>query len=296
MAFLKELHQNNNFILLKKYEGEDIKADDDVQLEELDKNSNKIRICVIDLETTGLSHDDDEIIEIAMKLIEVDKETGNYVTAVKKYESYNQPRKRITEEITALTGITNEDVKGKEIDWKLVERLFSYSQLVVAHNAWFDRNMLENYIRPRNIWACSSNDIDWRKRGFAKSSLELLSIWHGFYYDAHRAMNDVNATIHLMTHSHYDIKPIAELIENAKKPHYNIVNKFSYNEDYVRLLKKRSRAYRFNRDNKAWTILLDDEKKLEEEKEWLADNIYNGIFNGSIKFIDLYDKYKRMDK
>ena len=35
MAFLKELHKNNNFILLKKYEGEDIKADNDVQLEEL---------------------------------------------------------------------------------------------------------------------------------------------------------------------------------------------------------------------------------------------------------------------
>ena len=110
-----------------------------MQLDDLGKDSDKIRICVIDLETTGLSHDDDEIIEIAMKLIEVDKESGNYVTAVKKYESYNQPKKRITEEITALTGITNEDVKGKEIDWKLVERLFSYSQLVVAHNAWFDR-------------------------------------------------------------------------------------------------------------------------------------------------------------
>jgi len=47
---------------LKKYEGEDIQADNDIQLEELDKNSNKIRICVIDLETTGLSHDDDEVI------------------------------------------------------------------------------------------------------------------------------------------------------------------------------------------------------------------------------------------
>ena len=103
MAFLKELHKNNNFILFKKYEGEDIKADNDVQLEELNKDSDKIRICVIDLETTGLSHDDDEIIEIAMKLIEVDKSSGNYVTAVKKYESYNQPKKRITEEITALT-------------------------------------------------------------------------------------------------------------------------------------------------------------------------------------------------
>jgi len=296
MAFLKDLYKNNNFILLKKYDGGDIQSDNETQLEELGKDSSKIRICVIDLETTGLSHDDDEVIEIAVKLIEVDKNSGNYVTAVRQYESYNEPKKHITQEITDLTGISNEMVKGKEIDWKLVEKLFSYSQLVVAHNAWFDRNMLEKYIRPRNIWACSSNDIDWKKRGFSKSSLEILSIWHGFYYDAHRAMNDVNATIKLMTHAHYDIKPIVELIENAKKPHYNIVNKFSYNEEYVKKLKKRNRAYRFNRDNRSWSILLNDDKKLEEEKEWLADSIYNGIFNGIIKFIDLYDKYKRMDK
>ena len=165
MTFLKELHKNNNFILLKKYEGEDIKADNDTQLEPLDKDSDQIRICVIDLETTGLSHEDDEVIELAIKLIEVDKTTGNYVTAVKQYESYNQPKQRISEEITALTGITNEIVKGKEIDWALTEKLFSYSQLVVAHNAWFDRNMLEKYIRPRNIWGCSSNDITWKERG-----------------------------------------------------------------------------------------------------------------------------------
>ena len=296
MAFLKDLYKNNNFILLKKYEGSDIQSDNDAQLDELDKDSDRIRICVIDLETTGLSHDDDEVIEIAIKLIEVDKNSGNYVTAVRQYESYNEPKKHITQEITDLTGISNEMVKGKEIDWKLVEKLFSYSQLAVAHNAWFDRNMLEKYIRPRNIWACSSNDVNWKARGFAKSSLEILSIWHGFYYDAHRAMNDVNATIKLITHAHYDVKPVVELIENAKKPHYNIVNKFSYNEEYVKKLKKRNRAYRYNRDNRSWSILLNDDKKLEDEKEWLADNIYNGIFNGVIKFIDLYDKYKRMDK
>ena len=47
MTFLKELHKNNNFILLKKYEGEDITAENDVQLTDLDKDSDKIRICVI---------------------------------------------------------------------------------------------------------------------------------------------------------------------------------------------------------------------------------------------------------
>ena len=131
---LKALYFNtasNNFILLKRYDGEDIQADNDNQLEEFNKNSDKIRICVLDLETTGLSHDDDEVIEIAMKLIEVDKKTGNYTTAVKQYECYNQPKKLISEEITALTGITNEMVKGKKISTNNVKEFSRVVGLVV---------------------------------------------------------------------------------------------------------------------------------------------------------------------
>ena len=89
MSFINQINKKEDSILLEKYDGEDIQVDQNLNLETIDKDSNTIRVCFLDLETTGFDIDDNEIIEIAMKLIEVDKKTGNYVTAVKQYESYN---------------------------------------------------------------------------------------------------------------------------------------------------------------------------------------------------------------
>ena len=284
---------NDKEIKLYKYSGEDLEVKQAFELEPLNKDSNLIRICCLDLETTGLKHDEDEIIEIAMRLFEVDKIDATEVTAVKTYESYNQPKKAISEEITQLTGITEEMVKGKTVDWKEVTRLLSLSQIVVAHNANFDRAFLEQYIVTNNIWACSSNDVNWKKRGFFNQKLELLSIWHGFYYESHRAMNDVNATIHLLTHSSYsNNKPINELIENAKNVHYKIENSFPYSEFRVDTIKKRVPRYFFNRDNKTWSIFLSTKEALDTEVEWLKANIYEGFFKGRVINIGLFDKYK----
>ena len=42
-------------------------------------------------------------------------------SAVKKYESYNDPGIEINAEITALTGISNDMVEGKSINWDSVK-------------------------------------------------------------------------------------------------------------------------------------------------------------------------------
>ena len=65
------------------------------------------------------------------------------------------------------------------------------------------RKFIDKYITTKNIGACSQNDIIWKERGFFKQGLEMLCIWHGFYYAAHRAMNDVNAMIHLLSYPSY---------------------------------------------------------------------------------------------
>ena len=203
MSYIDSVINNDGTILLKKYQGEHLLVDESSELTKIDKESNVIRICFLDFETTGLDVEESEVIEVAMKLVEFNKEDGSIMSAVKEYESYNDPGYEIEEKITNLTGITNEMVKGHSINWDIVKDLLRFSQLVVAHNAWFDRNMLEKYIRPRKIWACSSNDVDWQSKGFSKSSLEMLCIWHGFYYYSHRAMNDVDALIHLLTYNIY---------------------------------------------------------------------------------------------
>ena len=293
MSYIESIINEDKSITLNKYEGENLIVQDSNELSTIDKNSELIRICFLDFETTGLDVEDNEVIELAMKLVEINKEKGTIINAVKVYESYNDPGFDIDEKITNLTGITNEMVKGKMLDWDKVKNLLLSSQLIVAHNATFDRKFLDKYITSNNVWACSQSDVDWTVKGFMRNNLEFLCACHGFYYGAHRAMNDVNAMINLLTHSSYEnnSKPIVELIQNAKKTHYKIVNVFPYNEGYIKLLKKRG-GYRFNGDNKSWNIVLNDKPLVDDEIEWLTANIYKGHFRGITEIITIKEKYK----
>ena len=221
----------------------------------------------------------------------IDKNNGELIGIIDCYQSFNDPEEIITPEITRITGITNEDVKGHCLDWELISQMIDKADIIVAHNASFDRAFMDRYLplSKDKIWACSINDINWTERGFNARGQEILCIWHGFYYQSHRAMFDVDALIHLVT---YDIegqnKASLELISNSSKPIYRIaaVNSPFETKDLLK-----ARKYRWNPEKRYWwkNILLED---LETEKEWMAQNIYNGNFIGKIDEIGLTDKYK----
>lgn len=102
----------------------------------------------LDLETTGVD-EQAEIIEIG--LVKVCQ--GNIV---EKYEKLIKPSKSIPEEITLLTGINNDMVLTKstwpEIQSEVLE--FIDDNLIVAHNASFDRGFLEKALgfELANFW------------------------------------------------------------------------------------------------------------------------------------------------
>lgn len=291
MSFIKEVLNSDNTIQIKKFNGEGLELGSDQHEINLDRNSDFIYICVIDLETTGLDRDEDEIIEIAMKLIQVSKTKIEQLKVVDAYESFQDPGIVITEESTRIHGITNDMVQGHQIDWMRVEAILNNSQLIVAHNARFDRSFIDKKLElsKDKIWACSVNDIDWEKRNFSSKKQEMLCIWHGFYYDSHRAMIDVDALIFLLTHPSYESHhPILELIHNAKKPMCLIEATYAKYE-FKNILKKR--RYRWNADNKVWyTFVKNDE--IDDERLWLTDNVYNKYFQGKIIEITPKNKYK----
>src|SRR5690554_1990693 len=88
---------------------------------------------VYDLETTGLSSIYNEIIEIAGVKIE----NG---LIVDEFNAYVRPEQEITEFITSLTSITNDDVRGADsIDIVMPKfKEFIGDSILVAHNATFD--------------------------------------------------------------------------------------------------------------------------------------------------------------
>ena len=252
-----------------------------------------VTIGFLDTETTGLDKQNDEIIELALKVVKFEEGTGKIVSIDHEYESFNEPRGHIDEGITLINGITDEMVKGKSIDWSTVDAIMQGVDIIVSHNASFDRAFMDRYstISQNTVWACTIDDIDWLGRGFTNTKQELLCHWHGFYFEAHRAMNDVNALIHLVTHQHYNgNRPVLELIENARKPLYVIhATNFPYHE--VKKDKIKANGYQWNGVNKVWFKRINF-VDLESEKDWLTSIIYDTHFLGEVEEINLVDKYK----
>ena len=286
MSFLKKTINQNNKIELYKFVGENF-----VNLSKEYQNESALKVCFLDLETTGSNKETSKIIEFAGKLTAIDKNNGELIGIIDSYQSFNDPEEPISQEITRITGITDEDVEGHSLNWGIISQIMHDADIIVAHNASFDRAFMDRYLplSKDKVWVCSLNDINWSKRGFNARGQEILCIWHGFYYESHRAMYDVDALIHLVT---YDIegqaKASLELLSNAAKPNY-IVAALNSPFETKDLLK--SRKYRWNPEKKYWwkQVLFEN---IELEKEWLAQNIYNGNFIGKIVEIGLTEKYK----
>jgi len=252
-----------------------------------------ITIGFLDTETTGIDRHHDKIIELAIKVVTFEKSSCEIVSIDQVYESFNDPDEDIGHDITLLTGINNDMVEGQSIDWKKVDEIFQFVEIIVAHNAGFDRAFMDRYSlqSPKKLWGCSVNDIDWLSRGFSSAKQELLCYWHGFYFNAHRAMSDVDSLIHLVTHNFYGKdRPLIELIEKSQSPSYIIfADNFKYDPIKKDILK--GNKYRWNNKQKIWykSVKLND---IDEEKDWLTATIYGSYFEGKVQEVNPIDKYK----
>ena len=285
MSFINSIKKDGGNIILYKC-GQPVP-------ELLVASGDSYKICFLDTETTGVDRSNDEIIELALKVVIIEGSTGKIVSVDTEYTSFNDPHIPLSDEIIKLTGITDDMVNGHSIDWSEADRIIENGDLIVAHNASFDRAFMDrkSAASRQSIWACTVQDIDWLQRDFTSSKQDLLCFWHGFYFDAHRAMNDVDALIHLVTHHHYtENRPVCELIGNSQKPSYVIkATNFAYDETKKDQVK--ANGYRWNNVQKIWSkrVTLD---VLEDEKEWLTGIIYDGYFDGLVEEINLADKYK----
>lgn len=256
-------------------------------------NKELLRMGVIlDIETTGLNQNDDSIIEIAIRQFVFNKENGDILGKGKSYSSFEDPQRPISEEITRLTGITDEMVHNQTIDWDKVNSLLSESALIVAHNARFDRPFVDrkSKLSSEKVWACSMKQIDWAAKGFFSPKLELLNIYHGFFTDSHRALNDVDALLYLMSLTDTaNQKPyLFELTSNARRIMSQVIATGAPFESKEHL---KGRGYSWDTSNRVWSkvIFKDD---LTKEVSWLEDAVYFGPFRGITRDIALNDGFK----
>lgn len=233
----------------------------------------------VDVETTGLDYRRDHIIQFSCVPFQYSPTTGQIYEVGTPLTYFEDPQVEITPEITALTGITLEQVKGWQIDDETVNALVNSATLVIAHNARFDRCFLERRlpIFASKAWACSLSDVPWPV-GVGSTKLEFLLYKHcGMFFNAHTAEGDCLALIHLLaTPLATGERPMALLLESAQKTTSRI---WAIGAPFDRKDLLKARHYFWNSgDNgqpKAWYRDLP-EPESAAELDWLRDHIYNG--------------------
>ena len=99
----------------------------------------------LDVEATGLSLENDDVIQLAMLPFDYDPSDGR-ITDVHKdssFEGFREPALPISEEASIITGITDQMVSGQSIDEAMVRVLVEQSDLIFAHNGFFDQVMVK---------------------------------------------------------------------------------------------------------------------------------------------------------
>lgn len=237
---------------------------------------------VLDLETTGLNSQQDKIIEIAMRSFFYNKTTGELLRVGEGYNSFQDPGMTLSEQITKLTGIKDEDVFGKNIDVNKVAKMMCTANIIIAHNAGFDRPFLEKFLVEKlgdeaeealnRIWACSYLQIDWMSKEFETQKLKFLCYYHGFFYDTHRALADADALLHLLSFvDEKENKPyLFELLNKARLKMYRIVVRGSLYDCKDAL---RGRKYQWAPKPHFYWHRFINEQDLKDERDWIDDNI-----------------------
>jgi DNA polymerase-3 subunit epsilon len=239
------------------------------------------RVLILDTETTGLDWRAENIIELAMLAVDVDMQSGQPVGELEVYEDFEDPGRPIPPEIVKLTGITDQDVKGHQLNEAKIKDMVARADLIVAHNAGFDRPFVEHRLEvfEHKAWACSFAGINWKAQGLGSAKLEFLCSELGWFYDAHRAQVDCHALLRVLSSplktkaEEMPLTGLQQLFKSAEQAR-TVVKAFG--SPFETKDKLKARGYRWDAEAKVWFTAVKSADALEAEAEWLKSQIYAG--------------------
>lgn len=232
-------------------------------------------VLVLDTETTGLSHQADKIIELAMLWVGVDVATGLPFGPAEIFEGFEDPGMPIPAIAREVTGISDDMVRGQRLDDGQIHAMVAKADLIVAHNAGFDRPFVEARFPAfaAKPWACSFMDIDWKAAGAGSSKLSALAGDQGWFYDAHRALVDCHALLQVLSQPLGQDRAtgLSRLITAADQTSFKLYATGSPFEAKDLL---KGRGYRWDAEGRVWYRTLGSQALLDEELEWLRAEVY----------------------
>lgn len=232
---------------------------------------------VIDTETTSLDSDTGKIIEIGLVAFEYDPFTGQPIRVIGTYDGLEDPGHPLSPEITEITGITDSMVAGHHINDDRVASLVAKADIVIAHNADFDRPFLENRfpIFSSLPWACSLSDIDWIAEKLGSRKLDYIAYQMGFFFGAHRAEEDCQALLEILARplpvsGRPGLKSLLDRLPEVGYTVYAINSPFSTKDAL------KARKYRWDAEGRVWYRTLAGAEAFNEEIAWLKATVYGG--------------------
>ena len=191
-----------------------------IALTDEDINLGDATYVVYDIETTGLSSNYNEIIEIAACKVQ-------YGQVIEEFSEYVKPKGTISEFITSLTSITNDDVKNADPIEVVLPRFKEFIDgcILVAHNATFDNSHIFANLKRLNIFDKKLPTIDTLQLARVCYSDKLKRFDLGSltkFFDVeltqhHRAIYDATATAHVF------IRMLNDLLDRNIR-NYNEIN------------------------------------------------------------------------
>ena len=239
----------------------------------------------VDCETTGFSPEHDAVIELA--LLPFTYTLAGTVVEVLHDEAQahrNDPGRALPAEITHLTGLTDDDVRGERIDVEAASALIERSGLIVAHNARFDRPFVERVLPAARArpWACTRAEVPWTAEGFASQALHCLLCAYGVYArDRHRALADCEAGVWLLA-QRLPVSGDSVLAAMRRRALTPTVRLWAIRAPFASKEALRARGYRWMPEMRDgierawWTDVEPDE--VESELAWLRETVHGGTW------------------
>jgi DNA polymerase-3 subunit epsilon len=250
---------------------------------------------ILDTETTGLDPAKDEVVELGMVAFTYDDAGIGDVVGV--FSALREPGQPISAEITRITGITAEMVAGHVLDLQAVAAFIAPADLVIAHNAGFDRPFCERLTGGFDAkpWACSVAEVDWSGRGFEGAKLGYLVGQCGWFHQGHRAVDDCHALLEVLARpaGAGRASPFAELVASSARRRCRIWAEGSpfHTKDLLK-----ARGYRWsdgtNGNLKSWWREVD-EADFAAERAFLQTEVYQAPVDPFVQWMTAVERFKR---
>lgn len=263
------------------------------------------RAAMLDLETTSTDTDSAEVIELGIARFTFDA-NGVIYDVEDQYNGLSQPSQPLEPIITEITGLTDEELRGQMIAVERVAEVLVGVDLCIAFNAGFDRRVAEHNFPglgfDKRKWACAQKQVPWVKYGAITGKLENVVLAAGMFYDAHRALADVLASIAILATMARDVNaddeaaevvltnPMAEILGTTKG---GAVRVMAHGAPFEVKDKLKARGYQW-RGKKPWFIDVPSEEHAAHEIEWLTTSRY-ATSPGTVKIPARHRYSKRED-